>query len=85
MCLKMYINISYKFHRIPDTQSRFITKVHDLLGQPSYLTYDLDIRVKAIRNVTQYPLLYVTLLGTKFEVAMSNGLGRDAFTKKYII
>ena len=32
----MYINISYKFHRIPDRQSHFITKVHDLLGQPSY-------------------------------------------------
>ena len=29
----MYINISYKFYRIPDRQSRFITKVHDLLGQ----------------------------------------------------
>ena len=33
----MYINISYKFHRIPDRQSRFITKVHDLLGQPLYI------------------------------------------------
>ena len=33
----MYINISYKFHRIPNRQSRFITKVHDLLGQPSYI------------------------------------------------
>ena len=30
----MYINKSYKFHRIPDRQSRFITKAHDLLGQP---------------------------------------------------
>ena len=34
----MYINISYKFHRIPDTQSHFITKVQDLLGQPSYIS-----------------------------------------------
>ena len=32
----MYINIPYKFHRIPDRQSRFMTKVHDLLGQPWY-------------------------------------------------
>ena len=32
----MYIKMSYKFHRIPDTQSHLITKVHDLLGQPSY-------------------------------------------------
>ena len=29
----MYINISYKFHRIPDALSHFTTKVHDLLGQ----------------------------------------------------
>ena len=34
----MYIKISYKFHRIPDTQSRVITKVYDFLGQPSYVT-----------------------------------------------
>ena len=33
---QMYIKISYTFHRTPDRQSRFITKVHDLLGQPSY-------------------------------------------------
>ena len=32
----MYINRSIKLHRILDRQSRFITKVHDLLGQPSY-------------------------------------------------
>ena len=32
----MYIEISYKFHRIPDTQSRVLTKVYDFLGQPSY-------------------------------------------------
>ena len=28
---------SCKFHRIPGTQARVITKVHDLLGQPSYM------------------------------------------------
>ena len=32
----MYIKISYKFHRSPDTHSRVITKVYDFLGQPSY-------------------------------------------------
>ena len=36
---KMYIKISYKFHRIPDTQSRVITKVYDFLGQPSYIKF----------------------------------------------
>ena len=29
----MYMKISYKFHRFPNTQSRNITKVHDFLGQ----------------------------------------------------
>ena len=33
----MYIKISYKFHRIPDTQSSVLTKVYDFLGQPSYI------------------------------------------------
>ena len=36
---QMYINMLYKFHRIPDAQSRFITQVHDLVGQPSYILY----------------------------------------------
>ena len=34
---EMYIKISYTFQRIPDTQSRVITKVYDFLGQPSYI------------------------------------------------
>ena len=33
----MYIKISCKYHRIPDTQSHVITKVYDFLGQPSYI------------------------------------------------
>ena len=32
----MYIITSLKYHRITDKQSRVMTKVHDLLGQPSY-------------------------------------------------
>ena len=47
----MYIKISYKFHRIPDTQSRAITKVYDFLGQPSY-----------VGIVTCYLCLFVTEL-----------------------
>ena len=35
----MYIQISYTFQRIPDTQPRVITKVYDFLGQPSYIQY----------------------------------------------
>ena len=34
---KMYMNTSLKIHRIADTNSRVIMKVHDLLGQPSYM------------------------------------------------
>ena len=44
--------------------------------------FDLDIGVKVTQNFTQYPLHHVTYSGTKFEVATSNGLGGDAFTKK---
>ena len=36
----MYKNISLKYHRITGTQTRVITKVHDLLGQPSYIYYN---------------------------------------------
>ena len=35
----MYINISYKFQRIPDSQSCFLAQVRDLLGQASYVFY----------------------------------------------
>ena len=33
----MYKNTSYTYHRVTYTQSCVITKVHDLLGQPSYM------------------------------------------------
>ena len=47
--------------------------------------FDLDFGVKVTRNVAQYPLYHVTYLATKFEVATSNRLGGDTFTRKYII
>ena len=40
--------------------------------------------VKVTHNVAQHPLLHVTYSGVKFEVAVSNGLVADAFTRKYI-
>ena len=46
-----------------------------------YLTFDLDLGVKVTRNVAQYPLHHVTYSATKFEVAMSNPLEGDTFTK----
>ena len=42
---------------------------------------DLDLRVKVNGNVAQYPLHCVTYADTKFEVATSNGLGGDTFTR----
>ena len=52
-----------------------------------YLTFGsrFDIGVKATQNITQYPLHHVIHASTKFEVATSNSLGEDAFTRKYII
>ena len=44
-----------------------------------YLTFDLGVKVT--RNVAQYPLHHVTYSPTKFEVATSNGLGGDTFTR----
>ena len=46
-----------------------------------YLTFDLDLGVKITQNVAQYPLHHVTYSATKFEVAMSNPLGGDTFTR----
>ena len=46
-----------------------------------YLTFDLDLGVKGTQKVAQYPLHHVTYLGTKFKVAMSNGLEGDTFTR----
>ena len=40
---------------------------------------------KVTWNAAQYPLHHVTYARVKFEVATSNGLGGDAFTRKYII
>ena len=48
-----------------------------------FLTFTLVAKITC--NVAQYPLHRVTYATTKFEVATSNGLGEDAFTRKYII
>ena len=59
----------------------------DFCGNPviykkiQYLT--LTFGTKFIQNVAQYPLHHVTYAPAKFEVATSNGLGGDAFTREY--
>ena len=45
--------------------------------------YDLDPKVT--QNVAQYRPHHVTNAPANFELAMSNGSGEDAFTRKYII
>ena len=45
--------------------------------------FDLDLGVT--QNVAQYLLHHVTYSATKFEVATSNRLGGDTFTRKYNI
>ena len=41
----------------------------------------MHLQENTLRNVAQYPLHYVTYLGTEFEVTTSNGLGGDTFTR----
>ena len=47
--------------------------------------FDLCPWGKVAKNIAQFPLHHVTYAPGKFIVAMSNGLGGDAFTRKYII
>ena len=47
----------------------------------NFLSFGFDLEVNVTRNIAQYPLQHMTCLGTKFEVAPSNGLGIDLFTR----
>ena len=47
--------------------------------------YDLDLGVKVTYNVAQYSPYHEKYAPAKFEVATSNRLGEEAFTRKYII
>ena len=47
--------------------------------------YDLDLVVKVTQNFIQYSPNHMTYAPAKFEVATSNSLGEDGFTRKYII
>ena len=44
--------------------------------------YDLDLVVKVTQNVVQSPPNRMTYAPAKFEVATSNILGEDGFTRK---
>ena len=47
--------------------------------------YDLNLGVKVTQNVAQYHPHHVAYAPVNFEVAMSNSMGEDAFTRKFII
>ena len=47
--------------------------------------YRIDLWAKVSQDVIQYPLHHATYADTKFEVATSNELGGDEFSRKYII
>ena len=47
--------------------------------------YDLDLVGKVTQNAVQYPPNHMTYVPAKYEVATSNSLGEDVFTRKYII
>ena len=55
--------------------------------QEEKMTFDLESRSHKIAtlNVVQHPLHHVIYAATKLEVATSNSLGGETFTRKYII
>ena len=70
------------------TRPIYLTRLQSVVYHRKYLLFFLfylDLWVKATQNIAKYPLHYVTYVPAKFEVATSNGLGGDAFTRKYII
>ena len=59
---KIFISMSYKFHRIPDTQSRFITQVHDFTGTTLVFTGKMATRMEKSIHRQGYPLFGAPLL-----------------------
>ena len=90
------INLGWFIVDIKGLQVSIIMKLDCSDGIPSHkpailpltLThFNLDLRVKVTQNVARVPSTSCDLNNTpaKFKVATSNGLGGDAFTRKYII
>ena len=66
----MCINTSFKYHRVTCTQSCVITKVHDLLGQPSYYSIFLiciPIKISIGFNALSLPLWHSILFNIFFK------------------
>ena len=59
--------------------------LHPTVKEKMHLQENTLFEVKVTQNVAEHPLHHVTYSATKFEVATSNGLRGDTFTRKYII
>ena len=59
--------------------------LHPIVKEKKHLQentlFDLDLGVKVTQNDVQYPLHHVNYSHSKFEVATSNSLGGDTFTR----
>ena len=56
----MYINTSCKLNRIPHSQSRVIKKFYDLLGQPSYISFERLIMLYGPRQANLVLIAYAS-------------------------
>ena len=66
--------------------SCYVPQLKSLDGFTRKTLFDLfDLNPKVTQYVTQYPLHHVTYGPAKFQVAMCEGFGADAFTRKCII
>ena len=77
-------NTLFDLHHVNSTATKFEVALSNGLGGDIFTRntlFDLALRAKVTRNVTQYPLHHVTYSATKFEVATSNGIEGDTYTR----
>ena len=61
------------------------TMVKEKIHLQENTLFDLDLGVKVTQNAAQYSRHHVTYAPAKFDIATSDCLGEDAYTRKYII
>ena len=66
----------------------YLTRLQSIVHHRIYMyplfIFDIDLVVKVTQTISQYPLHHVTYAQANFEVSMSNILGGDKCTIKYI-
>ena len=75
----------YPLHHVTCAPANFTLHFATVSEEMHFKKIFLDLGAKVKQYVAQYPLHHVTHAPTTFEVASSSGLGRNAFTIKYII